>query len=242
LTSVTTGGEIATAVDENDKSSIAARDFLLYALTFVAGGMDAISFIGLGQVFTANMTGNTVLMAIAVGSGKFLAASRSVVALLGFAAGAMLSGRLVDPGRHKILWSRSVTRVLVVEFAISVVFALAWFFNHGSNNQFDIQGLIVLSALSMGLQSGAARRLSVSGVSTVVVTSMLTSLMAELAALGVASPNRVRWTTVLVSLFAGAAASGVLLVTVRILAPVLPAAVLCLVCIVAVRKFHIGPT
>ncbi len=238
MTSVTTGVETATADDQDHKGNVAARDFLLYALTFVAGSMDAISFIGLGQVFTANMTGNTVLMAIAVGSGKFLAASRSVVALLGFAAGAMLAGRMVDPGRHKILWSKSVTRVLFVEFAIAVVFALAWFFNHGSDNQLDIQGLIVLSALSMGLQSGAARRLSVSGVSTVVVTSMLTSLMAELAALGAASPNRVRWTMVFVSLFAGAAASGVLLVTVRILAPVLPAAVLCLICIAAIRKFH----
>ncbi|MBX8636301.1 MAG: DUF1275 family protein [Thermoplasmata archaeon] len=238
MTSVTTGVENATADDQDHKGNVAARDLLLYALTFVAGSMDAISFIGLGQVFTANMTGNTVLMAIAVGSGKFLAASRSVVALLGFAAGAMLAGRMVDPGRHKILWSKSVTRVLFVEFAIAVVFALAWFFNHGSDNQLDIQGLIVLSALSMGLQSGAARRLSVSGVSTVVVTSMLTSLMAELAALGAASPNRVRWTMVFVSLFAGAAASGVLLVTVRILAPVLPAAVLCLICIAAIRKFH----
>ena len=48
-------------------SSTARRDLLLLGLTWSAGFLDAISFLGLGNVFTANMTGNTILLGIALG-------------------------------------------------------------------------------------------------------------------------------------------------------------------------------
>jgi uncharacterized membrane protein YoaK (UPF0700 family) len=53
-----------------------------------AGAMDALSFVALGQVFTAAMTGDTVLLGLAIGQGRILAAARSVAALGGFVAGA----------------------------------------------------------------------------------------------------------------------------------------------------------
>jgi uncharacterized membrane protein YoaK (UPF0700 family) len=49
--------------------------------------MDAISYLGLGHVFTAMMTGNTVLLGLSLGQGHVLAALRSILALVGFAAG-----------------------------------------------------------------------------------------------------------------------------------------------------------
>jgi uncharacterized membrane protein YoaK (UPF0700 family) len=38
------------------------RDGLLLTLTAAAGSADAVSYLGLGRVFTANMTGNLVLL------------------------------------------------------------------------------------------------------------------------------------------------------------------------------------
>src|SRR5947209_4569301 len=46
-----------------------ARSLLLLALAFSAGGVDAAVYLGLGHAFPANMTGNTVLIAIAVARG-----------------------------------------------------------------------------------------------------------------------------------------------------------------------------
>jgi len=47
----------------------------LLVLTFTTGVIDAASYLGLGHVFTANMTGNIVLLGfgIAGGSGDFVA-------------------------------------------------------------------------------------------------------------------------------------------------------------------------
>ena len=57
------------------------RDLMLLALTWAAGSVDAISFLALGRVFTANMTGNTVLL------GLHLAQEQGAGALRAFAAG-----------------------------------------------------------------------------------------------------------------------------------------------------------
>src|ERR1700687_3239708 len=61
------------------------RDALLLTLTAATGSVDAVSYLGLGRVFTANMTGNLVLLGIAIGQGQLPEALRSVVALVGFA-------------------------------------------------------------------------------------------------------------------------------------------------------------
>jgi uncharacterized membrane protein YoaK (UPF0700 family) len=42
--------------------AIASRNGLLLLLACAAGAIDAISYLGLARVFTANMTGNAVLL------------------------------------------------------------------------------------------------------------------------------------------------------------------------------------
>ena len=71
------------------------RDALLLALTFAAGAVDAVSYLGLGQIFTANMTGNVVFLALAVGERSLLTALHSVGALIGFCLGAIVAGRIL---------------------------------------------------------------------------------------------------------------------------------------------------
>src|SRR5438270_9228101 len=74
----------------------------LLVLTFTTGVVDAVSYLGLGRVFTANMTGNVVLLGFGIaGSGGLpvVAPVVSLVAfLLGAGAGGVLAARLAE--RH----------------------------------------------------------------------------------------------------------------------------------------------
>src|ERR1700722_10023574 len=66
----------------------------LYCLTFVTGLVDAGSYLAMGHVFTANMTGNIIFLGFAFGGVPGLSIGRSVT-VLGFGlAGGMLAGKL----------------------------------------------------------------------------------------------------------------------------------------------------
>lgn len=156
------------------------RDGMLLLLTAAAGGMDVASYLGLGHVFTAMMTGNTVLLGMALGQGHLVAALRSVIALLGFAAGVAVAALLVlhgQPGK----WSQAVTRTLTLEGVLLIVFSLLWHLIGPNVDDPLIYGLIVIASLAMGLQSGAVHRLRVAGVMTTYITGTLTSLMTDVA-------------------------------------------------------------
>src|SRR4051794_12015621 len=65
---------------------------ILLGMTAVTGMVDAVSFLALGRVFTANMTGNVVLLGFATGGATGLSVSRSLMSLICFAVGALLGG------------------------------------------------------------------------------------------------------------------------------------------------------
>src|SRR6266581_1972259 len=67
--------------------------YALLVMTAVTGLVDAVSFLSLGHVFTANMTGNIVLLAFATAHVSGLSIARSLTALLTFLVGAILGGR-----------------------------------------------------------------------------------------------------------------------------------------------------
>src|SRR5262249_55839693 len=69
-----------------------APSSILISMTAVTGMVDAVSFLALGHVFTANMTGNIVFLGFAIGGAPDLSVSRSLAALICFAAGAVLGG------------------------------------------------------------------------------------------------------------------------------------------------------
>src|SRR2546428_13188913 len=66
----------------------------LLVLTGVTGLVDAVSFLGLGHIFTANMTGNVVFLGFAAAGVPGLSVARSSTSLVAFLAGAALGGRL----------------------------------------------------------------------------------------------------------------------------------------------------
>ena len=153
------------------------RNSMVLVLTWAASGVDAISYLALGHVFTANMTGNAVLLGLAIGQGQGLAALRSIITLAGFVLGAALGAIIVEKGPHHTDWPSAVTRAVWVEGIILAVFTVAW--HLGPPNGVILYALITLSALAMGIQSAAIRHLKVPGIATTYITGTLTSMVAE---------------------------------------------------------------
>src|ERR1700730_15170836 len=66
----------------------------LMVLTVVSGLVDAVSYLGLGHVFTANMTGNVVLLGFAAAGAPGFSVPASVASLGSFMVGAACAGRM----------------------------------------------------------------------------------------------------------------------------------------------------
>jgi uncharacterized membrane protein YoaK (UPF0700 family) len=141
--------------------------------------VDAVSYLALGRVFTANMTGNTVLFGLALVQGDVDAAGRAGLALGGFLAGGALGAWITYLGPREEGWPRGVTIALIVECVFLAALA---------NDRSALLGLrVVFAATAMGIQSAAARRLDVLGVATTFITGTLTSLVSLIARHGVLS-------------------------------------------------------
>src|SRR5215813_137819 len=100
------------------------RDGILLALTFAAGCVDALSYLGLSHVFTANMTGNAVLLGLAIGQTQELQVAHSTAAIVGFVGGVVMAAKLVGPPRDRVVWSPRITFALGLEFVVLLVFPL----------------------------------------------------------------------------------------------------------------------
>jgi uncharacterized membrane protein YoaK (UPF0700 family) len=160
---------------------IRIRNGLLLALACTAGYIDALSYLGLGHVFTANMTGNTVLLGIAVAQLDSQAALRAGLALAGFLAGAVIATWIVERDQSASVWPVTVTVALAFELLILAAFAGGWQLAGAALPAATATAiLIVLSALAMGMQSAAIHRLKVSGVATTYITGTLTNFVVQL--------------------------------------------------------------
>lgn len=74
------------------------RDAMLASLSLAAGCVDAVCYLGLGQVFVANMTGNTVLLGLAIGQADGRNVLQSGTALVGFVLGVAAGAAIVERG------------------------------------------------------------------------------------------------------------------------------------------------
>src|SRR5258706_3911427 len=97
---------------------------LLYIATATTGLIDAISYLALGHVFTANMTGNVVFLAFAVAGAPGLSIARSLTALVSFLIGALIGGRSATSlsKRERPNW---ITTALSLESALLLAANLA---------------------------------------------------------------------------------------------------------------------
>ena len=192
---------------------VAVRDVLL--LSLAAGSADAAGFIGLGHAFTSNMTGNTVLLGIAIGQGHIADAARSfyviVVFMLGVAFGARAGRNVADQD-----WPGLAARLVGLEKIILLLFAIGWTFTARGSETWD-DALLTFLAMAMALQSVALTRLRAPGVGTTAITSTITALAMGVVSLalpgtGETSGARVSFHAGVVALYClGAAVSGLLI-------------------------------
>jgi uncharacterized membrane protein YoaK (UPF0700 family) len=208
------------------------RDILLVALTFSSGAIDAISFLALGKVFTAFMTGNFVFLGLRAAGAPGPDVLTVAISLVVFAVGVFASTRIVSAARGGSMWTRQVTAALGVVVLSQAAFAAGWIAvsGHPSTGMTDL--LVGISALAMGMQSGAVLSLGVKGVFTTATTATVMYLMSELATKSTGA-ELARHAGVLVALLAGATAGGLLLEHARTFAPLLPLAVTILVVAIA---------
>jgi uncharacterized membrane protein YoaK (UPF0700 family) len=168
-----------------------SRDAMLTSLSLAAGCVDAVGYLGLGQVFVANMTGNTVLLGLAIGQANVRGVLHAGTALAGFVLGVAAGAAIVERDPERTSWTPTVTAALGLECVILVAFAAGWLLDGSEPSSVAVYLLIALAALAMGVQSAAVRRLQVADVSTTYITGTLTSLTARTVRwLRSASPER----------------------------------------------------
>ena len=179
----------------------------LALLTVVSGFVDAVSFLGLGHVFTANMTGNVVLIGFAAAGAPGFSVAASLTALGCFLAGAVAGGRL---SRRVPLQRNLLLVVMVVEATCLAAAAVVAGSVPAIGSGWPRFTAIGLLALGMGTRNAAVRRIGVRDMSTSVLTTTLTGLASDSSLAGGTNPNARLASTSVLSMFGGALVGAVL--------------------------------
>jgi uncharacterized membrane protein YoaK (UPF0700 family) len=149
----------------------------LIVLTAVSGIVDAVSYLGLGHVFTANMTGNIVLLGFAVAGAPGFSIGASLTSIGSFLIGAVVAGRL---GVHLSSRRLHLMIALVIEGVCTGVAAIVSASASGAVGSGSTRfAVIAILAFSMGVRNSTVRRLAVPDVTTTVLTMTLTGLAAD---------------------------------------------------------------
>jgi len=213
---------------------------LLVAMTVVTGLVDAFSYLVLGHVFVANMTGNVVFLGFALVRAPGFSIAASVVALVSFWLGALVGGRIgARLGQHRGRLLAAAASLQAAFVAVAVILA-------GVSGSPVAAGfrypLIVSLALAMGLQNATARRLAVPDLSTTVLTLTITGIAADKAGGGGTGPtntgptNGRRFVSVS-AMIVGAVIGAVFVLHVAIVLPLVTALVL-LVAVAATARLR----
>ncbi|HTC69067.1 MAG TPA: YoaK family protein [Acidothermaceae bacterium] len=150
---------------------------LLLLLTVLTGVIDAVSILGLGRVFVANMTGNVVFIAFAIAGVAGFSLASSVAALAGFLGGAFAGGLIIDRyGQHRGRLLRNACGIEFVIVAIAFVITLT---SHDDASRSAKVAVSALCAVAMGIQNTTARKLAVPDLTTTVLTMTLTGIAAD---------------------------------------------------------------
>jgi len=150
---------------------------MLLTLTAVTGLVDAVSYLKLGHVFVANITGNIAFLGFAIADAKEFTIAISLIATAAFLVGAIAGGRLgFRAGRHR---ARLLAIGIIVEVVIVGIALLASIANPGLAGEYNHYELVILLGLAMGLQSAVSRKLGVPDLPTTVLTLTLAGLAAD---------------------------------------------------------------
>jgi len=181
----------------------------LLALTAVTGLVDAVSYLRLGRVFVANMTGNVVFLGFSVDPHSGLSPVASLIAIAGFVLGSLAGGRVAHTmAARPDRWLATAFAAEAVILGLVAVLTGTGVLPFAGNARF---ATIVVLAAALGVQNSTVRHLGAPDLTTTVLTLTLTGLTADSALAGGpgAKPHR-RLGSVAAMLAGAAAGAGIL--------------------------------
>jgi uncharacterized membrane protein YoaK (UPF0700 family)/predicted GNAT family acetyltransferase len=181
----------------------------LVALTLVSGLVDAVCYLGLGRVFTANMTGNIVVLGFAAAGAPGFSVPATLTSLAVFLVGATAASRMagwISEGRRSRLLLTAMATETVFVGAGAVVAFVVPAVGHGWPRYL----VIALLAFAMGVRNATVRRLAVPELTTTVLTMTLTGLAADSSLAGGDNRGAGRRTAAVAAMLAGALAGAAL--------------------------------
>jgi uncharacterized membrane protein YoaK (UPF0700 family) len=216
---------------------------LFVVLTFVTGIVDATSFLSLGHVFVANMTGNVVFLGFGIAGAGGISVWASLTALAFFLCGGVLGGRIAGAlagDRHRHLRAAIGTQTVLI--AAALIVAVVAGDDLGTTARYS---LVALLAAGMGVQNAAARKLAVPDLTTTVLTLTLTGVASDSRLAGGRGGRIGRRGVAIISMLLGALVGGLLVLHVDEAAPLGLATALLLLVVVTVSepvKSRLQPT
>jgi len=179
---------------------------MLLAMTVVTGLVDAVSFLSLGRVFTANMTGNVVILAFATARVPGLSIARSSTALLSFLLGALFGGRIMSrAGAGSQVRFAAQAFLLEDAFLFAASLCAIGYKANLLEHSFQSFPLIALTAVAMGARNAAVRKLAIPDLTTTVLTLTITGIGADSSIANGNNPRLARRVEAVVAMFSGAA-------------------------------------
>jgi uncharacterized membrane protein YoaK (UPF0700 family) len=203
--------------------------FELFLLTWTAGIMDALSYLRAG-VFTANMTGNTVVLGLSIAGRERSRAVLALAALCAFAAGCLLGSLVLVQGNQRKHWTDDLKLGTGLELPFVAAFVLLSTLAPGKLPYSVSVALTILGAISLGIQSVAVRQLRIAGVVTTFITGTVTTAVVSSVAKmkpGTGEPERgspLLMGTIVLCYVLAAAVGAALVPRFRLLAGILPLA------------------
>jgi uncharacterized membrane protein YoaK (UPF0700 family) len=197
---------------------------LLIGLTVITGLVDAFSYLTLGHVFVANMTGNVVFLAFGlVGVGGFTVVT-SLVAIGAFILGALGGGLFrsrLSPRLRRQLAVATGTQLLLLVAGV-ILCAVAGGAIEGGLRY----GLVAVLAVAMGIQNATARGLAVPDLTTTVLTMTITGIAADTRAAGGTGSRAGRRLISIAAMLGGAVVGAVLILRGQVIASLVVAVIL----------------
>lgn len=185
-------------VDDKDQQSLLV---ILLALTMLSGLVDAVCYLGLGRVFTANMTGNIVILGFAAAGAPGFSVTASLTSLGLFLVGAVAGGRIC---LRSIRRSQLLAIAVYCEAAFVGAAAVIAFLASTVATGWGRYTEIAILAFAMGIRNSVIRRLAIPDMTTTVLTMTLTGLAADSALAGGDSARAGRRSAAVVAMLVGA--------------------------------------
>jgi uncharacterized membrane protein YoaK (UPF0700 family) len=185
----------------------------LLILTFVTGIVDVVSFLALGQVFSAMQTGNVVFLGLGVAGVSGAPVLAPLVALVAFLVGGTVAARLARTGSPGA--GSRLRLAMTAEIVLLGVAALLAALVDVHAGEFIAYLLIAILSVAMGLRNTIARGIGDPNLATTVLNLTLSAFVSSTPT-GIASESELELRAAAIAAILAGAIAGALLLKVSL--------------------------